>query len=154
VISIHSGTPFTPLISGDPLGQNSSDAFAYPDRVPGCGSAVNPGDVNNYIKLSCFAPPNPLTRFGNAGRNSLTGPGLANVDFSVIKNTHFTKISETFNAQFRVEFFNILNRANFGPPLNNSSLFDQSGAPIDGAGSLDQLATRPREIQLALKVIF
>jgi outer membrane receptor protein involved in Fe transport len=154
LISAHSGIPFTPRIAGDPLGQNSSDPFAYPDRARGCGSLVNPQNASNYVNLSCFTPPNPLTLFGNTGRNSVIGPGLVNVDFAVIKNTRISRISEAFNAQFRVEFFNIFNRANFAPPLNNSTLFDEDGSPIGGAGSLDQLATRPREIQLALKLIW
>jgi len=154
LISAHSGIPFTPRIAGDPLGQNSSDPFAYPDRARGCGSLVNPQKASNYVNLSCFTPPNPLTLFGNTGRNSVIGPGLVNVDFSVIKNTRISRISEAFNAQFRVEFFNIFNRANFAPPINNSSFFDEDGSSIGGAGSLDQLATRPREIQLALKLIW
>jgi len=54
---------------------------------------------------------------GNAGRNSITGPPLVNLDFSLYKNFAVKKISESFSVQFRAEFFNILNHANFGPPL-------------------------------------
>src|ERR1700730_5972120 len=48
---------------------------------------------------------------GNAGRNSITGPHLVNVDFSMVKNTAIPRISETFNVQFRAEIFNIFNHS-------------------------------------------
>jgi hypothetical protein len=72
----------------------------------------------------------------------------------LFKNNHIRRISETFNAQFRAEFFNVFNRANFAPPLDNSSLFDESGNPVGGAGAVDQTSTAAREIQFALKLIF
>jgi len=57
---------------------------------------------------------------GNLGRNTIIGPGLFNVDFSVFKNNRIPKISESANLQFRAEFFNILNRTNFAPASNLS----------------------------------
>ncbi|MGI9075516.1 MAG: TonB-dependent receptor domain-containing protein [Bryobacteraceae bacterium] len=155
IFTAASGTPFTPLLGGDPLGQNSTDPFAFPDRLTGagCSSAVSPGSLD-YIKLQCFAPPSPVTRLGTAGRNSLIGPGLANLDFSLIKNNHFKGLSEDFNVQFRAEVFNILNHANFASPLDNSALFDQTGAPVPGAGLIDATVTQSREIQFAIKVVF
>ncbi|MGH9356367.1 MAG: TonB-dependent receptor, partial [Terriglobia bacterium] len=76
ILTVESGSPFTVLLVGDPVGQNSTDPFSYPDRLvaPGCANPVNPQNANNYVKLQCFAPPNPSTRFGNEGRNSLIGP--------------------------------------------------------------------------------
>jgi len=53
---------------------------------------------------------------GNAGRNSIVGPKLVNLDFSVYKNFALNKISESSSLQFRAEFFNIMNHANFGVP--------------------------------------
>jgi hypothetical protein len=91
---------------------------------------------------------------GNAGRNTVIGPGLATFDFSLFKNNYIKKISESFNVQFRAEFFNILNRANFSTPFANEALFDQTGSPIGGAGALTQTSTPAREIQFALKVIW
>jgi len=60
--------------------------------------------------------------------------------------------------QFRAEFFNILNHANFGPPLpvqgsQQAQMFSQTGVPT-GAGGLQNTVTLPRDIQFALKVIF
>src|SRR5215468_9779892 len=94
---------------------------------------------------------------GNAGRNSIVGPGLANVDFSLYKNFAMPKISESSKVQFRAEFFNILNHANFAPPLpffgsSNAQLFNQDGTKT-GAGGLQATVTQPRDIQFALKVI-
>jgi hypothetical protein len=156
IITAETGVPFTPLIGGDPLGLNSSDPFAFPNRVagPGCGSAVNPGNPDNYIKLNCFAAPNPLTLLGNSGRNSLIGPGLVDFDLSLFKNNYIRRISETFNVQLRAEFFNIFNRPNFAVPVDNSALFDQSGSPVGGAGAIDATSTTSRQIQFAVKLIW
>jgi hypothetical protein len=95
---------------------------------------------------------------GNAGRNSIVGPSLINLDFSVYKNFAVKQISESFSVQFRAEFFNILNHANFGPPLpifssHQSELFDGSGTS-NNAGGLQATVTQPRQIQFALKVIW
>src|SRR6185437_710464 len=103
-----------------------------------------------------FLPPDPvcLNLRGNAGRNILVGPGLANLDFSLFKNNRIPRISEQFNAQFRVEVFNILNHANFSAPVDNNTLFDQSGNPVGSAGLMDSTASPERQIQLALKLIW
>jgi len=93
---------------------------------------------------------------GNSGRNVLIGPGTSNLDFSIFKNNYVRRISESFNVQFRAEFFNILNRANFGVPAspNNTDIFDSTGAPTGVAGLLTSTTTDSREIQFALKVIW
>jgi hypothetical protein len=95
---------------------------------------------------------------GNAGRNSITGPKLVNVDFSMTKNTAIKRISETFNVQFRAEIFNIFNHSNFVPPApisgqGGAALFNQDGSST-GAGQIDTLATQPRDVQFAVKVIW
>ena len=174
IFTAETGVPFTPLIGGDPLGLNSQDPWAYPNRLsgPGCKSAVNHGNPNDYVNLNCFAVPMATSAIaaqctpfsavpgscanllGNVGRNSVVGPGLQDFDFSLMKNTYVTKISENFDVQFRAEFFNILNRPNFAAPIDNSALFDQTGAPNGGAGSVDSTSTTSREIQFALKLIW
>jgi hypothetical protein len=88
---------------------------------------------------------------GNGGRNEIVGPGLVNVDFSLVKNNY---IKEKFNVQFRAEFFNIFNHSNFSSPIANDTLFDQTGAPVAGAGLITQTSTTSRQIQFALKLIF
>jgi hypothetical protein len=170
----------------DPMGTLAADDWAYPNRLggAGCNSLTNPGNPNNYIKTECFsvpvapsqaffdancdpAPPNlnaPLAPgdlrcfnlHGNAGRNILIGPGTTEVDFSVFKNNYIRKISENFNVQFRAEMFNVLNHANFAPPVtpDNTDIFDATGAPTGVAGLLTRTSTTAREIQFAIKIIF
>ncbi len=188
IFSASTGEPFTPLLAeGDVLGQNNSDPFAYPNRVPSCGNNLtNPGNINNYIKLQCFVIPPVATingvnyiPLGNAGRNILTGPGLADFDFSVVKNTKITRISEAFNVQLRLDVFNLFNRANFNPPVTNMFIMDPTtvGAGIvaqpgpsgpcagndnnsgcvPNAGALDGgdgTATTSRQMQVSLKIIW
>jgi hypothetical protein len=95
---------------------------------------------------------------GNAGRNSIVGPKLVNLDFSVYKNFAIKKISESASVQFRAEFFNIMNHANFSSPnaffgSGNAQIFKADGSST-GGGGLEALATQPRDIQFALKVIW
>jgi hypothetical protein len=153
------GEPFSVIIGGDPLGEKSSDttgAADVPSRVagPGCSSLVNPGQPNNYIRTQCLYFPTPSTLRGNLGRNTLIGPGLATFDFSLFKNNYVPRISESFNVQFRWEIFNLLNRANFAQPLQNNTIFDQSGNPVSGAGQITSTQTSSRQMQFALKVIW
>ena len=163
IVTIQTGQPMTPLISGDAIGENNTDPISYPNRVggPGCQSLVNPGNVNNYVKLECFVPTTPVAfqgtnwlTGGNAGRNIIPGPGLGTLDFSLFKNNYIKKFSESFNAQLRFEAFNILNRPNFSPPTDNEFLFDQTGAPIPGAGAIDLTTTTSRQLQVALKIVW
>jgi len=80
---------------------------------------------------------------GTLGRDTFTGPGWYNLDFSVIKNT---RITETKMVQFRAEFFNILNAATFGQPGSTV------GSP--GFGITGYTQTAEREIQLGLRFVF
>jgi hypothetical protein len=180
VLVASTGSPFTLTLGGDPLGQNSTDAKSFVSRVvgPGCGgNPVNSGSVNNYIKLNCFSDPMApasfanlcqpasdgkggfvagtcMNLFGNNGRNTVVGPGLINVDVSVFKNNYIETSSGNINIQFRGEFFNVINHANFQSPIANSTLFNQDGTPTNGAGAINTTSTPSRQIQLGLKVIF
>ena len=156
VLTMSDGLPFTPLISGDALGQGNQSLFDVPDRLdlPGCRDAVNPGNPSQYINLSCFAFPSPSTRFGNAGRNSLVGPGLVSADVSVIKDIPIAGVGRDARLQFRAELFNLANRANFAPPLANNRLFDAKGAPVSFAGQITTLSTSPRQLQLGVKLVW
>jgi len=93
---------------------------------------------------------------GNAGRNSLVGPRLVNVDFSVFKNIPVTRISETFKVQFRTEMFNVLNHSNFQPPdpYHGGVMFGEDGSAGASGELKTPLTTDPREIQFALKVVW
>ena len=100
--------------------------------------------------------PQCLNLRGNSGRNIMTAPGLINLDFAVFKNNHIRRISETFNIQFRAEMFNILNRANFAPPVlaNQTDIFNADTTANSSAGQILSTITDPREVQFGLKVIF
>jgi Carboxypeptidase regulatory-like domain/TonB dependent receptor-like, beta-barrel len=168
IYKVNTGTPFTPIFGGDPLGQGNTAPYDVPNRVSGC-ALTNPGNPINYINTSCYtlplatpaiaancvafsaAPGTCQNLLGNAGRNNAIGPGFQDFDFSLFKNNY---IKESFNVQFRAEFFNIFNHPNFASPIDNSILFDQSGAPIPGAGLIDATTNDSREIQLALKLIW
>jgi len=157
VFEASTGVPFTPGFAGDALGVKSIDPnIDVPNLVsaPGCSSLVNHGDPNHYIKTQCFAVPNPITLRGNLGRNTLIGPGLINLDTSLLKNNQIKRISDAFNVQFRAEFFNLLNHTNFAPPLDNRNIFDSTGNPIGNAGLITSTQTPSRQIQLALKMIW
>lgn len=151
-----SGQPFTPILGGDPLGTKLDETAEPPNWVvgPGCQYLSNPGNPNQYIKTQCLAFPNPGNLRGNLGRNTVIGPGLANLDFSLFKNNRIRRISEAFSVQFRAEFFNVFNRANFASPTDNRIVFDPTGNPTSGAGLITSTQTPSRQIQLALKVIW
>ena len=179
IFTVSTGTPFSVLIAGDPVGQGG-DPWPFPDRLtgPGCtGNPVNSGNPTDYVKLNCFTPPvapasfaamcqpaapsvaavipnTCMNLFGNAGRNSLIGPGFTNLDFSIFKNFSVPRISENFKVQFRAEFFNVFNHPNFQSPLDNNYLLNQDGTPVGGAGTIDSTTNDSRQIQFALKVIF
>jgi len=157
VFEASTGVPFTPGFAGDALGVKSTDPNVDVPNLSGgsgCGSLVNSGNPNHYVRTRCFTVPNPITLRGNLGRNTLIGPGLLNLDFSVFKNNYIKRISDTFNVQFRAEFFNILNRTNFAPPLDNRNIFDSGGNPIANAGLITSTQTPSRQIQFAIKVIW
>ena len=149
ITQLSSGIPFSPILGGEPTGQGTTNAEDLPDRT--CGQLTNPGNPMNYIHLQCLAFPNPVNRYGNFRRNSAIGPGLISVDASVVKNT---SLGERVNVQFRAEGFNVINHANFAPPIDNSAVFDETGNPVPGAGQIDQTQTPGREIQFGLKLIF
>jgi hypothetical protein len=142
-----SGFPFTPLIGANRSGDGD---IRNPDRPSIASSTSGPivtGNPNQWFNPSAFALPTAGT-YGNLGRGTLTGPGLADVDLSLFKNT---TITERTNLQFRAEVFNVSNRANYGPP--NTTVF--SGAAISpSAGLITTTATSPRQIQLGLKLNF
>jgi hypothetical protein len=83
------------------------------------------------------------------------GPKLVNLDFSATENFPITKFAEKFRVQFRAEIFNILNHTNSAPPepSNGAGMIDQTGAVI-ASGEMNTLATQPRNVQFALKMIW
>ena len=142
---------------------NSSNVFGISsDRAqiaPGCtyGQLVNSGplthNLNSYFNKSCFPNAFPIvgddgkaTTFGNSGIGIVRGPSQKNVDFSVIKQFPIAGLGERTHLEFRAEFFNGFNHANF----SNPSLSESSSA----FGRILTTAVNPRVIQFALKFSF
>ena len=149
---IHGGANYLNLACFTPPTAPTSFPLATPANPIGCAPLSFPGLTPPAGREFCS---NVL---GNAGRNSLYGPGLKTWDFSIFKNTGIRRISETFNVQFRAEFFNILNHTNFLSPgfLNtfgqNNSIFDFNGAALPTR--LNQTSTSSRQIQFGMKLIW
>jgi hypothetical protein len=146
-----------------------SSLSAFPQA---CQNAFNANPLNSMFAIGCYAqgnsamiPPGAGT-FGTMGRNIFRDSGLRNWDLSVTKQMHF---QERLTAQFRIEFFNILNHPNFANPYGASNAYgigsfadpSQPGQFGCGCATPDQAAGNPvlgsggnRAIQLGLKLIF
>ena len=87
--------------------------------------------------------------YGNLGRNTMLGPGLRNFDLSLSKRFG---LGEAAGLQFRAEFFNVFNHANFGLP--NQVPVARTGAGNGPAGRITSTVNTSRQIQFALKLTF
>ena len=88
--------------------------------------------------------------YGNVRRDSLVGPGLTELDFSAVKDTHIT---ERLDLQFRAEFFNILNHTNFLTP-NEVVYTSATSGMSPTAGVITATSTTSRQIQFGAKLQF
>ena len=145
IVTMQTGQPYTIALPGEFDNSNtgrSSYGFGAGDRpdVTGDPNLARP-DPQQWFDPTAFSLP-AYGSFGNAGRNIVGGPGLANVDFSVLKNA---ELGESTTLQFRAEFFNLLNTPNF---LNPNVFF---GTP--GFGRM-LAAHNGREVQFGIKLIF
>ncbi len=147
LMSFHGGQPFSVAASGNLSGTNEGTDRAVQISDPTKGYQGQNTKVN-WLNPAAFADPSPGT-FGTSRRNAYYGPGFADVDFSVFKDT---KIRERVTIQLRAEMFNLLNRVNFAPPGGgsvtpsggnirvggdftlNDTIGDFNGAPGIGAG--------------------
>jgi hypothetical protein len=147
--SLQSGFPFTPVLGFNPTNDGDSRNPIRPSLNPAFTGNVILGGPNQYFNPNAFIVP-PAGTYGNLGRNTLIGPGLAELDFSVLKST---PITEKVNLQFRAELFNVLNRANFGTP--NAVVFTSASAvPAPTAGVITSTSTTSRQIQFGLKLLW
>ena len=141
IVQFQSGSPVNIVTSNSTVsGINNT---LRPDVT---GPITMIGTVERWFDTSVFTA---VPRFGSLGRNVVIGPGFNNVDFAVIKNT---KLNEALHLQFRAEFFDLFNHANFGAP-----------ATVVGTPSFGQItSTRfptgesgsSRQIQFAVKITF
>jgi hypothetical protein len=153
IVNLSSGAPFTPTV-GDISGLGTGGQRPSLASGASLDDAVQ-GGIVQYFDPTIFVMPAPGT-LGNVGRNSLRGPGFATVDMSVSKNV---ALPGAASLQFRVEGFNILNRANFGTPTGASATpltIGPGGVGVINAtaGRITTLAGDARRMQFAVKVLF
>jgi hypothetical protein len=148
IANFASGTPFTVYDSANVSLQGSAPQItgffsSRPDAV--ANPNTGPRTVEQWMSRAAFRrldPQKEAGRFGSAGRNTVRGPGIANVDVSLLKTI---PLRERARLQFRAECFNVANAANFGLPEND--IASPNFGRILSAGS-------PRLMQFGLKLLF
>lgn len=147
IATLLSGFPFTPQAGSNRSGDGDTRNPDRPSLNPAFTGPVIIGSPNGWFNPNAFVLPAAGT-YGNLGRGTFYGPGLADLDTSLFKTF---PITERASLQFRAEFFNTLNHANFGTP--NATVFSGT-AYSPSAGIITSTATTSRQIQFGLKLIF
>ena len=155
IVTLQGGFPFTPQLSYNPSNNGDNRNPVRPFINPDFTGPVVLGKPGEWFDPNAFiAPPSTIGFYGNLGRDTLHGPGLATWDFSILKDT---AIRERLRLQFRAELFNILNRANFNTPnLIVAVLPPGTSAPQGNpaAGSITSTSTSSRQVQFGLKLLW
>jgi hypothetical protein len=145
-----SGFPIFVYDSFNQSGVNFLDNFANwnrPDQI--CNPKSSHPTVGEWFNTQCFVAP-PPGQLGTASRTPVYGPRFVNTDFSAVKRIH---VNETMNAEFRAEFFNLFNHAQFNAPGSSSTPGADLNSP-SSFGKINSTVGNPRVIQLALKLNF
>ena len=144
VITLSDGYPLSvEELSSAQAARIGDDENLRPDLIPGGNNNPVTGDPNRWFDISQFTPAR-IGYFGNLGRNTVTSPGLATVDFSLFKNIAIG----TGRVQFRLETFNLFNRANFGTPDMTAFINEQ---PNPTAGRITSTRTPARQMQFGIR---
>ncbi len=147
IATLLSGFPFTPLTGANRSGDGDIRNPDRPSLNPAFQGPVVTGNPNQWFNPAAFILP-PVGTYGDLGRGTYTGPGMASLDLSLVKNI---ALGGGANLQVRSEFFNALNHTNLGTP--NAIVF--SGAAVSpSAGLITATATTARQIQIGLKATF
>ena len=147
ITTLMSGFPLTPQVGSNVSGDGDTRNPDRPNLNPNFRGPVVDGSPNQWFNPNAYLLPAAGT-YGNLGRGTLRGPGLAGVDVSLFKET---KLVEKVALQFRAECFNVLNHTNLATP--NLTVF--SGVAISPtAGQITATATPSRQIQFGLKFIY
>lgn len=142
-VQLRTGYPFSPSRSGVSFGTYTPGRVNLaPGRTLKSAYKSNP-TINSWFDASAFVDPGGTVQ-GNVTRNTLRGPGTAQVDLSAIKTFH---IVERVNAQFRAEAYNVINHGIFSQPASNIST-------PSTVGKISSTSADNRSIQLAVKVLF
>jgi hypothetical protein len=149
IFNVQTGFPFSPQLGYNPTGNGDTRNPVRPNWNPEFHGNLYPHTPNQYFNPAAFLPPATGT-YGNVARDSLTGPGLSELDFSATKSAHFT---ERFGLQFRAEFFNILNHTNFLTP--NEVVYTSATSGVSPtAGLVTATSSTARQIQFGAKLVF
>jgi hypothetical protein len=170
IASMRSGMPFTVGIRADRARALLRRAGqTRPDLIPGASMSAAVLGNKAFKQTGKFYDPSVFTLqpagfLGTVGRNTMTGPNLANFDFSLVKNNAARFLGESGSVQLRFEFFNLFNRVNLSSPdpfvfagtaaAPNPACLAQFECPLPTAGSITSTVTDSRQIQFALKLIF
>jgi hypothetical protein len=157
---ISSGFPVPLIDSNNQSGatfNSGGDSYNFnrPDRVPNCSPYSADHSKHQWINASCFTAPQPQVfnssgelvqpgELGNSSRVPVVGPDFVNTDFSLVKQ--FALPRREMGLNFRAEFFNLFNHAQYGMPVNDIN--------ASGFGAVNSTVNNPRLIQLALKLTF
>ena len=155
IVSLSGGYPFTGNVSFD-IANNGVREGHRPDLVPGADHNPVLGGPDTYFDVSAFVL-QPRGRLGTLGRNTMIGPGFATLDISL---TRTVPLTEQHGLQFRLEVFNLFNRANFSHPQNRGAgggviIFNNtSGVPIGNAATIFSTTSSSRQLQLGMRYTF
>ena len=131
--------------SGANLENTNAQSFIRPNQT--CNPVLSNPTLSEWFNTSCFSQPAP-GELGNAGRTPLSGPDFVNTDFSIIK--HFVP-REGMRIDFRTEFFNLFNHAQFGAPGGNGEGADFNTPTF---ATVNYTVNNPRLVQFAIKIAF
>ena len=123
-----------------------------PDYAPGYGpdNAVL-GRPDQWFDPAAFAL-QPAGTFGTTGRGDFVGPNLRTLDMALSKSAAWARLGGRL--EFRIEAFNLLNRANFGTPELRAFSGTEGQPVLATFGRITNTVTSARQIQLGLRVVF
>jgi hypothetical protein len=121
-----------------------------PDAVPGVSSKGSPDGPNNWLNINAFSDVAP-GQFGNLRRNSERGPGLVQLDMSLLKSL---PLRGSHRLQFRLEVFNVVNRVNWRILPNATFLSPTSFGQIGGTFGTNEGLGTARQIQIGIRYDF
>jgi hypothetical protein len=152
IFQASSGIPVSPIFTFDQDRDATTDNEQRPNLKPGI-KKIQKVSRSQLFDPTVFELPAVGSR-GSLGRNVIAGPGLATFDPSLVKFFYLNS-ERTRSAQFRAEFFNVFNRANFAiPTIGNLTVFNSPTERNTTAGQITQTSTPARQLQLAVRIAF
>ncbi len=155
ILTAETGYPFTVTYGKDASGTalGTDRPVLLSNDVYGAGACGSSAPCVNYLMASAFGAPAAGT-FGNLGKGSLRGPDLISYNGGLLKD--FPLLRERMKLQFRAEFFNLFNRANFSNPATSltGAGFGRITSTLGTGVGITGAPGDPRIGQLALKLVF